>query len=202
MGDKGEYGSFAQFQDRILGGKVTADEADGYVRHIAYERGDRQLDLRWHCYTENYPSRRIGGRDDAWPSYAQSPEFAVNDSGRLAVKDATLTTLPGKTLWLLACAPSHTWVAYQPNTDEALSLALDCPAGRLTAERFPFGKVVVSQAADGSVRIEADAAPAVLRLETKASAVQSRFNGVEGETIRDAAGAWTIRACSPGSRPQ
>ncbi len=197
MGDQSEYGSFAQFQDKILAGKVTRDEADGYVRHIAYERGDRQLDLRWHCYTENYLRRRIGGGDDVWTAYAQSPEFAVSDSGRFAVKDATLSAPSGKTLWLLACTPSRTWVAYQPNAGEGLPLALDCPAGRLTCERFPFGKVAITQAADGSVRLEADAAPAQLRLETKAGAVHALFNGVEGEAVRDASGIWTIRG-KPG----
>lgn len=193
MGDKGEYGSFARFQDRILAGKVTADEADGYTRHVAYERGDRQLEMRWHGYTENYPLRRIGGRDDAWPTYAQSPEFAVSDCGRLAVTGATLATPAGKTLWLLACAPSRTWVAYQPNAGEELPLVLDCPAGRLTSEKCPFGKLALSQAADGSVQLEADATPTLLRLETKAVAVRARFNGTEGEAVCDTAGVWTIR---------
>jgi hypothetical protein len=193
MGDKGEFGSFAQFQDKILAGKVTADEADGFTRHVAYERDDRKLEMRWHGYTENYPLRRIGGRDDAWPSYAQSPEFAVSDSGRLAVKDATLQSAPGKTLWLLACAPSRTWVAYQSNFGEELPLALDCPAGRLTCGRCPFGKLVLTQTADGSLLLDADAVPALLRLETKSGSVHARFNGADAEASRDASGAWTIR---------
>ena len=117
MGDKAEFGSFAAFQDKILAGKVTADEADGFTRHIAYERDDRRLDMRWHAYTEEYATRKINGRDDPWTQFAQSPEFAVSDSGQLAVKDATLATTPGKTAWLLSCEPSHTWVAYQPNAD-------------------------------------------------------------------------------------
>ena len=71
MGDKDEYGSFSQFQDKVLAGKVTADEADGYTRHVAYERGDRKLDMCWHGYTEEYASRTISGREDVWPRFAQ-----------------------------------------------------------------------------------------------------------------------------------
>ena len=194
MGDKDEYGSFAKFQDTILAGKVKADEADGYTRHIAYERGDRQLDLRWHCYTEEYAARKVGGRDDPWPRFAQSPEFAVNDSGRLAVKGATLQATPGKTAWLLACEQSHTWVAYQTDPDAEIPLMLECPAGRLTCERFPFGKVAVTQAADGAVTVDADVESGALRLVTGATVVKARIAGAEGLTARDGAGAWAIRS--------
>jgi len=194
MGDKAEFGSFAAFQDKILAGKVTADEADGFTRHIAYERGDRRLDMRWHAYTEEYATRKINGRDDPWPRFAQSPEFAVSDSGQLAVKNAKLSTTPGKTTWLLSCEPSRTWVAYQPNADVALPLSLDCPAGRVTCERFPLGKLAVTQTADGGVKIDADAEPSVLKLESKATAVSASFNGTAAETTRDAAGNWIVRA--------
>jgi hypothetical protein len=193
MGDKEEFGSFARFQDKILSGKVTADESDGYVRHVAYERGDRQLDLRWHCYTEQYTSRRINGREEPWPSYAQSPEFAVSDSGKLAVKNGTLQTSPGKTAWLLGCEPSHTWVAYQPNPEEALPLTLECPAGRLTCERFPFGKVALTQASDGGVSVDADVESAAMRLETRAPRVDAHVNGAASVARSDGAGSWTVQ---------
>ena len=192
MGYKGEFGSFAGFQDRVLAGKVTADEADAYSRHIAYRRDDRQLDMRWHCYAESYPSRRISGRDDVWTRYAQSPEFAVSDSGRLAVQDATLTTTPGKPLWLLACQPSRTWVAYQANVDDELPITLDCPAGRLTCARFPLGKIAVTQTADGGVLLDADATPSMLRLTTKAATVKARIAGADCPATRDAAGNWIV----------
>jgi len=191
MGDKDEYGTFAKFQDAILSGKITSDEADGYTRHIAYERGDRQLDMRWHCYTEEYAARRINGRDDPWVCYAQSPEFAVNNSGRAAVKSATLQSAPGKTWWLLACETSRTWVAYQANPDLALPLTLECPAGRLTCERFPFGKVAVVQSPDGGVLLEADAESAALRFESQAASVRMRLNGKTCEMTREAGGAWS-----------
>lgn len=192
MGDKDEYGSFAQFQDQMLSAKVTADAADGYERHVAYERGDRQLDMRWHGYTEQYTARRIGGREDPWPRYAQSPEFAVSDSGNVAVKDAKLSASPGKTLWLLSCSTSHTWVAYQPNPDDALTLTLECPVGRLTCESFPFGEVAVSQKPDGSVLVDADVESAVLRLVCDASRVSARINGAEGLVSSAGPGMWTI----------
>ena len=192
MGDKSEFGSFAAFQDKILAGKVTADEADGFTRHIAYERDDRRLDMRWHAYTEEYATRKINGRDDPWPQFLQSPEFAVSDSGRLAVKDGTLTITPGKSAWLLSCEPSRTWVAYQPNADAALPLTLECPVGRVTCEGFPLGKLAVTQTADGGVKIDVDAEPSVLKLESKATAVSASFNGTAAETTRDAAGNWII----------
>ena len=192
MGDKSEFGSFAAFQDKILAGKVTADEADGFTRHIAYERDDRRLDMRWHAYTEEYATRKINGRDDPWPQFLQSPEFAVSNSGRLAVKDATLSTTPGKSAWLLSCEPSRTWVAYQPNADAALPLTLECPVGRVTCEGFPLGKLAVTQTVNGGVKIDVDAEPSVLKLESKATAVSASFNGTAAETTRDTAGNWII----------
>lgn len=193
MGDKSEHGSFASFQDRILTGKVTADEADGFVRHIAYERDDRRLEMKWNCYTEEYPVRRINGRDDPWPRYAQSPEFAVSDAGRLTVKDATLESEPGKTCWLLACEPSRTWVAYQPNPGETLSLTLDCPAGRLSCGQFGFGKVAVTQSGD-EVIVDADTEAATLQIETTARAVRARIGGDEVETTRGEGTMWNVSA--------
>ncbi|MEI8312962.1 MAG: hypothetical protein WCH98_19625, partial [Verrucomicrobiota bacterium] len=130
----------------------------------------------------------------AWTRYAQSPEFAVNDSGRLAVNEATLATTPGKTLWLLACAPSRTWVAYQPNIDAALPLTLDCPAGRVTCERFPLGKLVVATQPDGSLRLDADAENAELTVNTKATKVEARINGQPAQATRAGSGQWTIRS--------
>jgi len=192
LGDKREYGSFVRFQDQILAARVTADEADGFVRYVAYERGDRQLEMRWHCYAENYPTRKIAGRDDPWPRYAQSPEFAVSDSGRLAVNGATLTTTPGPTLWLLACAPSRTWVAYQPNPDAELPLTLECPAGRLTGARFPLGKVAITQTADGGVLVDVDAAPVGLKLHTAAPRVKARLNAADAKATRAADGVWSL----------
>ena len=198
MGDKGEFGSFAKFQDKILAGKVTADEADGFTRHIAYERGDRRLDMRWHAYTEEYTTRKINGRDDPWTQFAQSPEFAVSDRGRLAVKDATLATTPGKTAWLLACEPSRTWVAYQPNADAALPLTLDCPAGRVTCERFPLGKLVLATQPDGTLRLDADAENAELTVNTKATQVEARINGHPAQATRAGNGQWIILSkCEP-----
>jgi len=193
MGDKVEFGSFAAFQDKILAGRVTADEADGFTRHIAYDRDDRRLDMRWHAYTEEYATRKINGRDDPWTQFAQSPEFAVSDSGQLAVKDAKLSTTPGKTTWLLSCEPSRTWVAYQPNTDAALPLTLNCPAGRVTCDRFPLGKLVIATQPDSTLRLDADAESAELTVTTKATKVEARINGKPVQAIRAENGQWLIR---------
>lgn len=192
MGDKDEYGTFAQFQDKILSGKVMSDDADGYTRHIAYERGDRQLDMRWHGYTEAYSSRKINGHDDPWPRFAQSPEFAVSDSGKLSAKGATLATAPGKTAWLLACEPSRTWVAYQPNPDGAVPVTLECPAGRLTCERLPFGKIAVSQTADGGVLIDADAEALAGRFDGRVPRLTARINGSPADVKPLGEGSWAL----------
>ena len=192
MGDKTEFGSFTGFQDKILAGRVISDTADEFTRHIAYQRDERRLDMRWHCYTEDYSHREINGRDDTWTRYAQSPEFAVDDNGQLAVQDATLATTPGHTLWLLSCAPSRTWVAYQPNANAELPLILDCPAGRVTCERFPFGKLVIASQPDGSVLVDADSQPTRLNLETKAAAVKGRINGVATQVTRTEKGQWIV----------
>jgi hypothetical protein len=111
----------------------------------------------------------------------------------LSVKGATLSAAPGKAAWLLACEPSRTWVAYQPNPDVAVPVALECPAGRLTCEGLPFGKVSVTQKADGSVWVDADAEPFAARLETRATQVGARVSGAEGAVANEGQGIWTIR---------
>jgi hypothetical protein len=205
MGEKAEYGSFAQFQDRILAGKVTADEADGFTRHVAYERGDRKLEMRWHCYTEEFATRKINGQDDPWVQYLQSQEFAVNDTGHLSARDTTLQTTPGKTMWLLACPPSQTSVAYQTNAEEELPIDLSSPAGHLTAARFPFGKLVLKQNPDHSVLVDIDASyrpffgsnkrleraqrtgrvPSELLLDSPATKVKAQVNGINYQAHRE-----------------
>jgi len=158
MGNKEEYGSFRAFQERILGGNVPVDKADGYDRHIVYERDERKLEMKWHCFTEEYAMRQISGKDDPWPQFLKSPEFAVDNSGSVKVKDATLKTTEGNTVWLLSCSPSKTWVAYQSQFDKDLPMELNCPAGRIYTERMPFGKMVVNQKDGKRITVEIDAA--------------------------------------------
>jgi hypothetical protein len=194
MGDQAEYGSFAQFQDQILASKVTADEADGYTRHVAYARGERRLDMCWHGYTEAYTARSINGRNDLWPRFAQSPEFAVGDSGCLSVTGATLQSSPGKTAWLLACATSGTWVAYQPNPTNAVPVTLECPAGRLVCERLPFGKVALSLGSDGGVLVDADVETFTGRFDGHIPRLTVRINGSPAQARHLGEGSWMLGA--------
>ena len=157
MGDSKEYGSFKNFRDRILTGKVTSDDAKGYDRHIAYQRDDRQLEMKWHCYTEEYAMRQISGKDDPWTQFLQSPGFSVSNKGLVRVQDATVKTTEGNTVWLLSCPPSKTWVAYQSQVNKDIPVELSCPAGRFYTERMPFGKVIVHQKPDNTVTIDIDA---------------------------------------------
>jgi hypothetical protein len=84
-------------------------------------------------------------------------DVAVSDRGTLAVREATLETADRKTAWLLASPQSRTWVAYQPNVEHDLPIALKCPAGIVRCERMPFGKIVVRQDVANSVLLEVDA---------------------------------------------
>jgi hypothetical protein len=113
--------------------------------------------MKWHSYTEEYALRQISGEKDRWLPYLEHPDFSVDNSGTARVKDATLITEEGRTVWLLSCAPSKTWVAYQSQFDKDLPVDLDCPAGRFYTERMPFGKVVVHQETDNKVSIDIDA---------------------------------------------
>lgn len=194
MGDKEEFGSFAAFQDAVLAGKVTADEADGYVRHVAYARGDRGLEMRWHGYTEEYAARKIGGRDDPWPRFAQSPEFAVGDGGSVATRDALLESPGGRTTWLLSGSTSQTWVAYQPDPDAAPSATLTCPAGRLMCARLPLGKAAVSRLPDNGVRVAVDAESFAGRFEGNATHVEATVNGSPAAVRAAGVGAWLIQS--------
>ncbi|UCD52381.1 MAG: hypothetical protein JSW27_07040, partial [Phycisphaerales bacterium] len=62
MGDAAEYGSFEWFRDVMLKARVN-ESSDGFIRHIEYQRPGRQLELKWHCYEEDYLVRRIDGKD-------------------------------------------------------------------------------------------------------------------------------------------
>ncbi len=157
MGDRKEYGSFKNFQDRILSGNVIADEANGYDRHIGYQRDGRKLEMKWHCFTEAYAMRQISGREDPWTRFLQSPEFSVSDNGLVKVQDARVKTISGNTMWMLSCPSSKTWVAYQSQFDKNLPVDITCPAGHFNAEQLPFGKVVLHQEKDNTVKIVVDA---------------------------------------------
>jgi hypothetical protein len=156
MGDADEYGSFQQFQNTVLSSQVE-ENADGFIRHIKYKRSGLSMEMKWHCYEEKYLLRRINGHDDSWVRYLQSPEFAVSNSGELRTHDAALETKSDETIWLLSCAPSQTYVAYQPHPHRQLPLNLESPVGRVECERFPFGKLVLRKVDDARLELEIDA---------------------------------------------
>ena len=157
MGDQKEYGSFKKFQDRILSGKLTINESNGYDRHISYQRDDRQLEMKWHCYTEEYAMRQISGKDDSWTRFLQSPEFSVSDNGLVKVQDAVLKTTESNTVWLLSCVTSKTWVFYQSQFIKDLPVDFICPAGHFYTDKLPFGKMVIHQESANTVKIDVDA---------------------------------------------
>jgi hypothetical protein len=151
MGDAAEYGSFESFRDTLLKAKVR-ETTDGFVRHIEYERPGRQLEMKWHCYEEQYLVRRVEGKDQPVLRYLHSPEFAVG-AGELDTHDVSLKTRPDETVWLLSASPSRTYVAYQPNPP----LYLDTPIARIESERFPFGKLAVHETGAGVLELQIDA---------------------------------------------
>lgn len=155
LGDAAEYGSFDRFRDTMLQATVQ-DSAEGFVRHIRYRRPGRELQMKWHCYEENYPLRRIDGHDHETVRFLRSPEFAVGD-GAVRTHDARLDTAPGAPAWLLSATPSRTYVAYQPQPHAQEPLALETPIARIESRRFPFGKLAASQTPDGALALSIDA---------------------------------------------
>jgi len=156
MGDAAEYGSFDRFRDTMLQAAVTESSA-GFIRHIRYQRPGRELEMKWHCYEENYPLRRVDGRDHEAVHFLQSPEFAVGDT-ELRTHDAHLKTKPGEPAWLLSAASSRTYVAYQSQPHHQVPLSLETPIARIGSEQFPFGKLVATATEDGTVEVTIDAA--------------------------------------------
>ncbi len=154
MGDATEYGSFERFRDVMLKAEVK-ETSDGFIRRIQYQRPGRNLEMTWHCYEEDYLTRRINGRDHRTLRHLQCPEFAVGEC-ELRTHDARLTTRAGETAWLLSAAPSRTYVAYQPNPHRQLPITLETPIGRIEAERFPFGKLVASRTANNTLELHID----------------------------------------------
>jgi hypothetical protein len=155
LGDVEEYGSFEKFRDLMLMSKVE-EEAEGFIRHVQYQRPGRKLELMWHCYNETYLTRKVNDVDQRDTRYLQSPEFAVGQ-GTLETHDARLQSDEDKTVWLLSAEPSQTYVAYQPNPHEQLPIQLKTPIANIQADRFPFGKLVVSKVSDEEIHLEIDA---------------------------------------------
>ena len=141
----------------------------------------------------------------------------VADSGRLETHDAVATTSPGKSLWLLSCTPSQTYVLYQANCEEELPVDLTCPVGRVQAERFPFGKLVLRRDKD-TVVLEADASfkpyfhpwvhmawqfqrigalPSNLILQTDAPKVKALVNGDAREPHKETRNGKTVWVIKP-----
>jgi hypothetical protein len=112
--------------------------------------------MKWHSYEERYLLRRVDGHDHDTVHHLQSPEFAVGQS-ELRTHDARLKSRPGETVWLLSAAPSRTYVAYQPQPHLQLPIALETPIAKVTAERFPFGKLAATRAPDGTLELNIDA---------------------------------------------
>jgi hypothetical protein len=214
MGDAAEYRSFERFRDIMLKAKVK-ESADGFIRHIQYQRPGRRLEMKWHCYEEKYLVRRVDGKDQPVVRHLQSPEFAVGPT-ELHTHDASLKTRPGETVWLLSTAPSRTYVAYQPHPPLQLPLTLDTPIAWIESERFPFGKLVASQAADGTLELKIDASfrpfwssvhwrakiaqdlgtyPSDILIRTDAPKVTAVINGDEmpvARKVRDGQTVWVL----------
>jgi hypothetical protein len=215
IGDTDEYGSFGNFQRTILRAKVK-EKVEGFVRHVKYMRPSLSMEMTWHCYEEKYLLRRINGTDDPWVQYLYSPEFVVGKSDKLRTHDAMLKTKSDETLWLLSCAPSKTYVAYQPHPHRQLHMELDSPIAHIESERFPFGKLIVRKTMDGHLEIEIDASfrpfwssvhwraevwkklgthPSDLLIQTNAKQVTATINGetmpVTSE-IRDGRKVWVL----------
>jgi hypothetical protein len=157
IGDKDQFGSFADFRKAILSGKVETDSAKGTERRVAYSGPRAKLKVAWDAVRENYPIREVNGKNLDWVRFLQAPEFAVHQTGRLQVHDASLETREGQTAWLLSDAKSQTWVAYQPNPEEELPMNLKTPVATVTTSRFPLGKIVVNKLEDDVLRIDVDA---------------------------------------------
>ncbi|MBX3742973.1 MAG: hypothetical protein KF712_18455 [Akkermansiaceae bacterium] len=210
MGNKAEYGSFGAFRDLILAGKVTKDSSEGLEREIAWERQGRKLEMKWNCYTEAFSRRLIDGKEDPWPDFLTAPEFSVG-KGTMSVKDATLELPESKTGWLLSAAPMKTWVAYQPEAEESMRLGFRTPVAEVTADSFPFGKIIVKEDGGkivchidasyrpffhypprGSIYQARGTLPSEIVIRTKAVVVEAAINGRPCPVVRDADGVFRL----------
>lgn len=219
LGDAAEYGSFERFRDLMLKAKLK-ESTDGFIRHIQYQRPGRRLEMKWHCYEENYLVRRADGQDVETVRHLQSPEFAVGTT-ELRTHDARLKTKAGETIWLLSASPSRTYVAYQPQPHLQLPLSLETPIARIESERFPFGKLAARQAADGTLLLKMDASfrpfwssahwratiwqdlgthSSNIRIHTDAAKVTAEINGDAMPLVRRVQDGQTIWVLDPYAR--
>ncbi|MCP4196885.1 MAG: hypothetical protein GY762_07010 [Proteobacteria bacterium] len=204
LGDAKEYGSFENFRNTMLKAKVR-EKTDDFVRHVRYKRPGRKLEMKWHCYEEEYLLRRADGVDQITPRHLQSPEFAVG-AGVVQTHDARLETKPDEALWLLSATPSRTYVAYQPQQGRQLPLTLKTPIAHIESKSFPFGKLAITQNTDDTLNVNIDASfrpfwssvqwrvniwqdlgthPGDILIQTDAPTVTATINGDEMPVIKD-----------------
>ena len=139
----------------------------------------------------------------------------------LRTHNASLKTKPGEIVWLLSAAPSRTYVAYQPQPHIQLPLSLETPIAHVECERFPFGKLVASQAADGTLELQIDASfrpfwssahwrakiwqeigihPSDILVHTDAPKVTAEINGDEMPVVREQREGQAVWVLDPYAR--
>ena len=215
MGDQAEYGSFRNFRETILKSKVVTDESNAFQRHIIYSRDNKEMEMIWDCWMEEYSLRKINGIEEEWTRYAESPEFVVSDKGMLKTADAELITAVGNSVWLLSAMNSRTWVAYQSQFGKELPLELRCPVGKIYTDKYPFGKLIMHEKGDRVVveidagyeflngeQIKGKADPYELVLEIPAEKVSCIINGKEYEPDREVINGKSIFRVNPYSKPE
>jgi len=145
----------------ILGGFVAMIAAVGALTCPvqAAEANPPYPDVEEMCskpFDEDFLDGVIACGWDAF-RYRMKDNIYRSNIGELRTHDATLKTTSDETLWLLSCAPSQTYIAYQPHPHRQLPLELDSPIARIESKRFPFGKLVATKTRDTQLKIEIDA---------------------------------------------
>jgi hypothetical protein len=139
---------------------VVEDEVDdARVRRVRFHGGGPDVELRYDLWRTEPAGRRIGGAPYE-PPMLESPVALQRNRGELRLGDATLTTEPGQSAWLLRVGDG--WAVVNP-LNRPTRLRLATLRGTLVAERWGVGRI--EWRGDGEVVVDCLAEPTGLRVE-------------------------------------
>ena len=168
VGDKTQFESFDAFRDHVnrvaISDKRSVD-ADGWpTRAITYVAPKKRMRMVYSAREQKAVVREVDGGEP--PSYVFDSDMAKRrDDGRGQVGHATVTAQPAVPLYLAVDQARQVYAILKLDTTPS-TVTLQTPAGRLVANGFPQGKIVLRP--QGTPALEVFTyTPAKVRLSAK-----------------------------------
>lgn len=163
IAERGAYGDLDAFRDHMRLAHVRDTMAE-QERLAVFQSGGDTLELRYNPFRDEVLERRVNGEDVAY-RWFRSPNAVLSADARVTVERGTLANGSGVALWLLKDPAAETYAVWNLS-GETVSLNLSTPVGRVSAEGFGMGRLVLRDAPQPMLEVEElPGARAVIRVE-------------------------------------